>query len=119
MDDRVQHLADKAKFNLPNETLYGFQRGVRVRDAKEADPCEAYIGKDLEIARAAHLVEDDEVRADEEDDLRGFLQIAFQWRVLRDAVGQLEVAWRFHRLHHRAHVAVEVTCDGLGQRGLS
>ena len=42
-------------------------------------------------------------------------QIAFQWRVLGDAVGKLQVTRCLHRLLHRADVAVEVSGDGCAK----
>ena len=36
--DGVQHLTDKAQFDLPDKTLNGFQSRIGVRDAQKTDP---------------------------------------------------------------------------------
>ena len=90
---------------------------VGVCHTQQPDPCESHIGEDPEIDRPSNLIEDDEVRPNEEDDLSGLLHVALKWGVLSDTTGELEIAVP-HRLDHRPDVLVEVGHDRLCQRGL-
>ena len=119
VNNGVQNLADEAQFNFANQSLDGFESRVGVGHPQQTNPSKPNIGENFEIPGASYFVENDEIGANKEDDFCCLFQVPFQWSILRNSIGKLQIPGGFHGFDHGSDVGVEVFCDGLGQGGFS
>ena len=113
-DDRVDDLREDREVHAVAEALDRVLHAVCVDDPDHADAREAHVGKDSEVLGLPEFIEDDEVRAHEQEHVGGVGHAAVEHRVLGDLVGHLQFAGGFHGLDHVAAVGEE-GCERSGR----